>query len=138
MTVKVSNTRILVVDDDPPVLKYVEKVISRLGCRVIAATSGTKALAAAQGADGPIDLLLTDVVMPGMNGPQLAESFKEIFPDAHVIFMSGSGNADILLKGYTEQHGAIEYLPKPFTPKELISILEEVLAGKPRASPSQP
>lgn len=123
--------QILAVDDDPAILRCVDNITSKLGCRILCAASGKKALAVIEAAKGNIDLLLTDVMLPGMNGPQLANIVKKDRPEIKVVFMSGSGNVQSVMKIYTDIHGDLEYLPKPFSPEELISTLEEVL-GKTR------
>ena len=123
--------QILVVDDDPAILRCIDNITAKFGCQVLCAASGKKALEIIEAAKGNIDLLLADVMIPGMSGPQLAIAFKKINPQIKIIFMSGSGNVESVMKEYTDIYGHLDYLPKPFTPEELISTIEEVM-GKTR------
>ncbi len=76
---------ILVVDDDPAVLRIVSSILGRAGFRVLRATDGISALNLATETPRTIQLLLSDVKMPGMSGPDLAETLKQTRPDIHVI-----------------------------------------------------
>lgn len=72
--------QILVADDDPAILRCIDTITSRLGCQILRAASGKRALDTIESLNGKIDLLLADVVMPGMTGPQLANAAKKINP----------------------------------------------------------
>jgi two-component system cell cycle sensor histidine kinase/response regulator CckA len=80
---------ILVAEDEPQVRALVSSVLRGQGYTVLAGASGPEALAAARAHSGPIHLLVTDVVMPQMSGPQLAEALVRERPEIPVIFMSG-------------------------------------------------
>src|ERR1035441_4980702 len=99
-------------------------IFQGLGSQTWAAGSGADALLAAAGHREPIPLLLTDVVMPGMNGRELADRFKETSPGTKTIFMSGYTD-EILTNTHTSDSGA-PYLQKPFTMGQLAEILRRV------------
>ena len=80
---------ILVVDDEPDVRKLVSAMVTHYGYKALTADSGDHAIAIFK-KNQPIDLLLTDVVAPGMSGPMLAEKLTELQPGLKVLFMSGS------------------------------------------------
>jgi DNA-binding response OmpR family regulator len=92
---------------------------------VIAASGGEEALAMSRGFDGRIHLLLTDVIMPGMSGPQLADRIASEREDARVLFMSGYTDTAISHHGVLEP--GIWYLQKPFSPVGLAEKVREVL-----------
>lgn len=116
---------ILLVDDDPVVLKIEDTILHGLGYTVLAAASPEQALRLEAEYAGPIDLLLTDVVMPGQNGRELADRLMARRPQMKCIYMSGY-TADIVA-----QHGILEeredFLSKPFNREELANKLREVL-----------
>ena len=97
---------------------------------MIAASRADEALALAAGHAEPIDLLLTDVIMPGMSGPALARRLLELRPDLRVVFMSGYTANTLGQQGVNEQ----DVLEKPFSPSALLRKLETVLKGRPPAS----
>jgi CheY-like chemotaxis protein len=116
---------ILVVDDDERVRRTVERALGRAGHRTIGAASGPEALRAAEGIGDPIDLLLTDMVMPGMKGPELSRRLTELRPQMRTLFMTGyTEDASQLTDAVKE--GA-QLLRKPFTPKELLLLISRVL-----------
>jgi PAS domain S-box-containing protein len=80
---------VLMVEDEPSVLEFARRVLHRAGHTLLTASSGNEALSAASGWDGPIDVLLTDIVMPGMHGQVVAASLLKVRPDLRVVFMSG-------------------------------------------------
>jgi CheY-like chemotaxis protein len=80
---------ILLVDDEETVLRFSARVLAKEGFRVVSAGSGQEALDAAQARNDAIDLLMTDVMMPGMNGCQLAEILLARHPSLRVLFVSG-------------------------------------------------
>src|SRR5881396_1278167 len=116
---------VLVVEDDERVRALARKALEQAGYRVLVAAGGKEALAAAEGHDGPIDLLMTDVVMPEMNGRTLTRRLTQRHPDLKVLYMSGYSDEDIA------QHGVFEtgtaFIKKPFTPSVLTKKLREVL-----------
>jgi two-component system, cell cycle sensor histidine kinase and response regulator CckA len=115
---------ILVVEDSPQLRELLHDVLELRGYRVFDAPNGAVALEAAARHDGPIHLLLTDVIMPGMNGRQLADALLAVRPDLKVLFTSGYP-ADAIAR-----HGVgagIAYLQKPFSPEALARKVREVL-----------
>ncbi len=112
---------ILLVDDDPIILELVSTVLTLGGYDVVSASCGAEALSIAQ-EDGRLDLVLSDVVMPGMNGVQLCEKLKALRPKLKCILMSGY---DMGLVAF--DRGA-HFLPKPFFPHDLLGKMREVLA----------
>ena len=116
---------ILLVDDYRRVRELARKVLTRQGYRVLAASSGSEAIDIAREYSGSIDVLLTDVVMPGLSGPDLARRLQRVRPRMAVLYMSGYA-ADTLGARGIEDHGAA-LLEKPFTPAALAQKVREVL-----------
>ncbi|MFN7995586.1 MAG: response regulator [Bryobacteraceae bacterium] len=118
---------ILVVEDQDSVRKLAVEILRSHGYRVLEACDGYDALAVAERHPESIELMVTDVVMPSMNGPELAQRMRAVRPKAQVMFMSGYSE-DVIA-----HHGALDagiaYLPKPFTPAGLIQKVQEVLVG---------
>ena len=96
------NETLLVVEDDPTVGELVRDVLEPLGYSVLTTASGEEALAASEAHAGPIHLLLTDVVMPGMNGKQLAEVLRAKRPGIRVLFMTGYTRDALSTQGMME------------------------------------
>lgn len=117
---------VLVVEDEPVVRRLASRVLSRSGYTVLEAEDGETALRLADASDRPIDLVLTDVVMPDMNGRHLATAVQSRFPSARVIFMSGYAT-DELAAGALPR-GA-RFLPKPFATAELADAVRATLAA---------
>jgi CheY-like chemotaxis protein len=97
-------------------------LLERLGYRALAAGSGAEALAMAREAGGAVRVLLSDVVMPGLRGPELAAAFRAEWPGRPVILMSGYLDDAVGAPG-----AADAYLPKPITARELGAALRAVL-----------
>lgn len=123
------NARILVVDDHQGVLEDTVEQLASLGYRVISATTTTEALALLE-RDGSIDLLFTDVVMPGqLAGRALAAKALEMRPRLKVLFVSGYYEGALIEK---EQLGTdVQFLAKPYRKKELAQKIQEVLNHRP-------
>ena len=119
---------ILLVEDEPALLKMTNTMLERLGYRVIPTNGGKAALEAAEDYPGTIDLLLTDVVMPEMNGRDLAERLKALYPGIRQIFMSGYTAKVIASRGVID--GGTHFLQKPFTENDLASRVRLVLDGE--------
>ncbi|MFB3828151.1 MAG: response regulator [Bryobacteraceae bacterium] len=120
---------ILVVDDEPEVRKLVGAMVSRYGFSVLTADSGEHAITLFRNRQGNIDLLLTDVVAPGMSGPQLADELTRLRPGLKVLFMSGYDNTQVVQHYVVEKGHAL--LIKPFTLEELGQKVGEVLGEMP-------
>ncbi len=119
---------VLLVEDDTAVRHMVERLLGTLGYRVLVAENGEAALALQQ-AEGerPIDLLLTDVIMPGMNGREVAARIKAARPSLKVIFTSGYAEEAIAQDGILDP--GITFLPKPFVLGDLAAKIREILEG---------
>src|SRR5690606_799677 len=87
---------ILLVEDEPAVMRLVQEILEGAGYSVLPAHDGRRALQIARAHDGPIDLLLTDVVMPGMGGAALAEKLTAERPELPVIYMSGYTRSEMV------------------------------------------
>jgi two-component system cell cycle sensor histidine kinase/response regulator CckA len=119
---------ILVADDEPIVLSLARTVLLSYGYQVFLAKDGKEALDLHQ-QTGHIDLLLTDVIMPAMTGPELVHVLKQEVADLRCIFMSGYDKDQIQKRG-GEDVGC-DFLRKPFTPRALLQKVRETLdAGK--------
>jgi two-component system, cell cycle sensor histidine kinase and response regulator CckA len=116
---------ILLVEDDEAVRAVAERALGRFGYRVLAASRGEEALRIAREHDGVIDLLLTDIMMPGMNGVEVAGSVSQARPGIRVFFMSGFADQDLVRQGLLQP--GTHFLQKPFTPQELASRIRKVL-----------
>jgi two-component system, cell cycle sensor histidine kinase and response regulator CckA len=110
---------VLVVDDEPALARVVARILSNGGYRVLAAANGFEALALA--AEHGCDVLLTDVIMPEMSGPRLAELLHEHHPGLPVLYMSGYSNG-LLGSTHVIDHD-IAFIEKPFTAAELLTKL---------------
>jgi hypothetical protein len=113
---------ILVVDDTDIVLNVVVAILEAANFHVLRANSGSGAVKLAAGYSGKIDLLLSDVKMPEMSGPQLGDTLKQARPDLHVMFMSGYRGGDLLVLNY-----GWAFIDKPFVPKKLVQMVNAVL-----------
>lgn len=117
---------ILLVDDEETVLRFSARVLTKEGFRVLSARSGQEALVATQTRGDVVDLLVTDVMMPGMNGCQLAETLLAQRPSLRVLFMSGYAE-NVLVTNVGLVPGAA-FLSKPFKPSVLVTKVRRVLA----------
>jgi CheY-like chemotaxis protein len=116
---------VLVVEDEEGLLRLVKISLERMGYRVLAASDPQGALSLVRLHSGPIHLLLTDVVLPGMSGKTLADMILVNRPETKVIFMSGYTQNAIAHHGVLER--GIEFIQKPFTPEEIARKVREVL-----------
>ena len=123
----------LVVDDDPAVRAVVERILEGNGCAVLSA-NGADAALEHLGGEGRIDLMVTDVVMPGLNGRMLAERAVELRPGLRVLFVSGY-STDGRLAALVEE-GAAHFLAKPFSRAQLEAALRQLLDVQPGAAQS--
>jgi CheY-like chemotaxis protein len=118
---------VLVVEDREEVRFMTCRMLEELGYDTLEATGGAEALSVAGAHPHPIPVLLTDVVMPGMNGRELADQFHQIYPGMKTIFMSGY--TDRILTGAHTLDTHTPYLQKPFTLAQLAEILRKVQEG---------
>jgi DNA-binding NtrC family response regulator len=117
---------ILVVDDEPEIRKLVTAMLTREGYKVLTADSGENAVRLFRNNPG-IDLLLTDVVAPGMSGPMIADQIAAMKPDIKVVFMSGYDNTQVVQKYVIERGYSL--LIKPFTMDKLSRMITDVTEG---------
>jgi signal transduction histidine kinase len=125
-TTGAASARILLVEDDDSVRRVARTVLESAGHRVTEAASGRLGITTAQIADEPFDLVLTDVVMPGMSGMELVQNLQARWPGLRALFMSGYTGDDIFRHGVSESK--VRLLHKPFLPEELLATVAEVLA----------
>ena len=116
---------VLVVEDMAAVRAVTCEMLKRFGFTVYDAADGITAVQIAEQLTGRIDLLLTDVVMPDINGRDLASRFRKTRPELKVLFMSGYTDDAVVRHGILQE--GIAYLQKPFTPKSLVRKVREVL-----------
>ena len=116
---------ILVVDDDPLMVKLISRILSRKGYRVLESSNGQDALRMASEFDDHIDLLVTDVIMPHMNGKDLADQILAVRPHTKTLFTSGYTDDAIVQHGVLKP--GIAFLPKPFSPAALGRKVRETL-----------
>jgi two-component system cell cycle sensor histidine kinase/response regulator CckA len=116
---------ILLAEDEPSVRQLAAKILRQRGYRVIEAQDGRSALTAAATHTGPLDMLLTDVVMPDLSGPEVARRLLERRPTVKVLYMSGYTDDAVLQHGVMTQETA--FLQKPFSPGALAAKVREVL-----------
>jgi two-component system cell cycle sensor histidine kinase/response regulator CckA len=122
---------VLLVEDERTLRKLTRKMLTEIGLTVLEAESGFQATEIAKRTETPIDLLLTDIVMPGMSGWALAETLSSLRPEMRVLYMSGYPDGVVARHGLTE--AGITILHKPFTREELTRRVEDVaisVAGK--------
>jgi CheY-like chemotaxis protein len=119
---------LLLVEDHDQVRTLVHTVLEKQGYTVIAAANGGEALAAAAAHAGRIDLVVTDLVMPGMGGKELVDRLRRLRPGIRALFTSGY--AEGMVEGH-ELGADDEFLPKPFDQAELAAAIRAVLTGAP-------
>jgi PAS domain S-box-containing protein len=119
------NETILVVEDEEEVRKLTVRILKDKGYRVLTASDGNAALAVGKRYVSPIHLMLTDVVMPGLNGRELAKKMESFHPKMKVLYMSGYTENAIVHHGILEEK--MDYLPKPFTVEGLTKKVREAL-----------
>ena len=120
---------VLVVEDEQMLRGLVRSVLEKFGYRVLDAPDAEQALSLIEDTAASIDLLITDVVMPGMSGPELARQALRLRPTLRVLYMSGYTD-DVVL-----QHGMLEstasFIGKPFTPEAIVKQVQEILSTPP-------
>jgi PAS domain S-box-containing protein len=120
---------ILVVEDLKEIRNLITQVLEVYGFRILSASNGEEALAQAERYNGPIDLLLTDVIMPGVTGKQLADRLLALRPETKVLYTTGYSWEVIADRGVL--NAEVPCLPKPFTPGALVAKVRQVL-GPPK------
>jgi two-component system cell cycle sensor histidine kinase/response regulator CckA len=118
---------ILLVEDEEAVRSFAARALRMRGYHVLEASGGEEALEIVRRDDTKIDLIITDVVMPNMDGPTMVRHVKQLKPNLAVIFMSGY--AEEAFRRNDQNSEGIHFLPKPFGLKQLAAKVKEVLAG---------
>ena len=124
------NGTVLLVEDEAPVREFVRRTLEHAGYKVIEANNPNEALQTLELIAGRVDLVLTDVVMPGMSGRMMAERLMNRYPSLRILFMSGNAEIVDLLHRARDVRGVM--LSKPFTPAVLIERVSEAI--QPRAA----
>jgi CheY-like chemotaxis protein len=122
-----AHETVLLVEDEDLVRKVVARILERAGYRVLVAGSGDEAIGLCEHMPTPIDVLLTDVVMPGVGGRELAARMSERFPALKVLFMTGYTDDEFLRRGILDSGQTI--MVKPFSPADLLRKLREILSA---------
>ena len=131
MSEAVGRKTILVVDDEPEIRKLVSAMVSQFGYTVLTADSGEHALTLYRNQHGPLEMLITDVVAPGMSGPMLADKLSALQPDLKVLYISGYDNTHVVQTYVVEKGHAL--LSKPFAVDELGAKISELLSRPAKA-----
>lgn len=118
---------VLVVEDDTVIRSLVTRVLERHGYKVLEAAGVRQAVRICQTYSKPINLLITDVIMPEASGPKLARQLQELRPSLAVLYMSGYTNGIIAYHGVTDAE--VSFLQKPFTPDALLYKVAQLLSG---------
>jgi PAS domain S-box-containing protein len=118
--------RLLLVDDDEAVRSVIARILSRAGHEVTVVSDAKEALEAADRIGSALELLITDVVMPGMSGVELSRELKQRFPALRVLLFSGYPGRDSVALGAERD---VEYLAKPVAPRELLERIDHLLAS---------
>ena len=118
---------VLIVDDEPDILRLVQTVLARDGYKVVTANDGEGALEKTRKGDVVPDLLVTDVVMPGLSGPMVAEQLIQEIPGLKVLFISAFEDRQVVRR-YVRDAG-YEMISKPFQIEELSTKVRQLLDG---------
>lgn len=127
--IAMGSETIMLVDDEPSVVKVIQKILERLGYRVIAAQSGLEAVEIAKRRGGEIDLVLLDMIMPGMDGGETFDRIREVQPKMPILLCSGyaiDGQAQQIL-----QRGCNGFIQKPFNLSEISRKIRQLLDACP-------
>ncbi len=135
-TTPAGSPTILVVDDEADVLRLVEAILGEQGYHVILARGADNAIRTFERMAKKPDLILTDVVMPGMSGPMLIDHLLQNSPNLRVLFMSGYDDRQVVQKYVIEKGFAL--IAKPFTLQRLAASVREVLDGNPQIEAAEP
>lgn len=126
MTGEGSET-ILIVEDEAEVLEVVSNTLKSAGYNVLEAQNGPMALQIAKDQPTAINMVLTDIIMPGMNGGEMVRQLKEFKPGIHALYMSGYTKYTVVGPGNLESVDS--FIWKPFLPGDLLKKVREVLDG---------
>jgi CheY-like chemotaxis protein len=127
---------VLVVDDEPMVLAFVEEALKKLGYKVLTAVDGRQACEVYSSYSNQIDMVLLDMVMPGTTGLEACRRLREINPNVKVILSSGYSSGDVVREARLA--GALGFIGKPYSLEELSSALRRPESLNARASTEDP
>lgn len=116
---------VLLVEDNASILKLGKRILENLGYKVLSTTKSKDAQKIAEEYDGQINLLITDVIMPEMNGQELSEHLQRLYPMLKILFMSGYTANVIAHRGVLDE--GINFISKPFSPKEIAVKIRKIL-----------
>ncbi|HSS41032.1 MAG TPA: ATP-binding protein [Solirubrobacterales bacterium] len=117
---------VLVVEDEPEVRRMAERILTKAGYSVIGTSKGAEAVQICENEAQPIDLLLTDVIMPGMLGTELVEAMREQRPELRVVYMSGYSH-EVLAPQTALGNGESSFLEKPFSAEALLRTIDDLI-----------
>jgi len=120
-----SQATILVVDDEPAICSLIRNALAPQGYTILLANNGRDALQLCTNHKGPIQLLVTDLLMPGMNGLELAVKVQALRPQTRILYLSDSS----LVAGGFANEPHLMFLPKPFTLVALVNTVRKLLNG---------
>ncbi|HAE38027.1 MAG TPA: hybrid sensor histidine kinase/response regulator [Candidatus Riflebacteria bacterium] len=123
--VKGNNELLLLVEDEPTLMKMTKMLLERLGYQVMAAGTPGKALEIARSEKGSIQLLITDIVMPEMDGVALSEQIKKIHPEIRTLFMSGYTSGMVTSNDIVKT--GCHFIQKPFSIEEMAKLVDKIL-----------
>ena len=123
---------LLIVENEPAIRNLLQMALRKNGYTVLAAESAREGLEVVRGHAGGIDLLITDVVMPDMNGPELVRALATIRPQTRTLFMSGYMDDALGDHGVLPSHA--NFIQKPFSPRVIAQKVRDILDGN--SSPS--
>ena len=127
---------VLIVDDEPDVLRFLQSILAKEGYEVTAARNADSAIKAFESFSRHPDLLLVDVVMPGMSGPMLVDRLRQTAPNLKILFMSGYDERHVVQR-YVVDKG-FHLIAKPFTAKSLRLAIDEAISNSASARPREP
>lgn len=126
---------VLLVDDEPCVLSTLRAVLALAGYQVLCAGSPLAAIEIAQQRQEAIDLLVADVLMPGMSGPVMAQEIRRLHPESQILFIAGWPDSDEICRMVLSRD--IPILAKPFLPKAFLAAVRDALARQPADRPAR-
>jgi len=123
-----SSYRLLIIDDDQSVLNLLENYLTNNNYDVVCVSNGLDGLKRIESGENGFDLIITDLVMPDMNGKELSEKIIKLYPDIKVLFTSGYTENHLVKSGELENN--INFLPKPYTAKSLLTFVRKILKSE--------
>ncbi|MBL4818442.1 MAG: response regulator [Deltaproteobacteria bacterium] len=119
---------VLIVEDEDIVRQVASDIIRGGGFEVLEASNAASAIKLCEEAPKPVNLVLTDLVMPKMNGPELIKQLSSKFPDISVVYMSGYNSEAAFSRGVSKKNAS--FIQKPFMPNTLLKVIQDTLSGK--------